>query len=74
MKILNLPALAVFAAALVVGCAAREQPADRATEATMKDNEALPGSSAAPRSHCSCASPPTSRISLTRLSCSRKPR
>ena len=41
MKILNLPALAVFAAALVVGCAAREQPADRATEATRKSNEAL---------------------------------
>ena len=42
MKILNLPALAVFAAAPVAGCAAREQPADRATEATRKRNEALP--------------------------------
>ena len=41
MKRLHLPALAVFGAALVVGCAAREQPADRATEATRKSNEAL---------------------------------
>ena len=38
MKILNLPALAVFAAALVVD-AAREQPADRATEATRKSSK-----------------------------------
>ena len=41
MKILNLPALAVFAAALVVGCAVREQPADRATDATRMSNEAM---------------------------------
>jgi hypothetical protein len=39
MKILNLPALTVLAAALLVGCAAREQPADRATDATSKSND-----------------------------------
>jgi aspartate racemase len=42
MKILNLPALAVLAAALVVGCNARKQPADRTTDATSKSDEAPP--------------------------------
>jgi aspartate racemase len=42
MKILNLPALTVLAAALVVGCGAREQPADRTTDATSKSAKAPP--------------------------------
>src|SRR5262245_30993925 len=43
MYLLSLPALAVLAvlaAALVVGCGARERPADRTTDATGKSNEA----------------------------------
>jgi aspartate racemase len=45
MNLLNLPAravLAVLAAALVVGCGARERPADRTTDATGKGDEAPP--------------------------------
>jgi hypothetical protein len=49
MTILNLPALAVLAAALVVGCNARTQPADRTTDATRKRDEAPPAHKGAER-------------------------
>ena len=42
MKIMHLSARAALAAALVVGCGAREQPADRTTDATSKSDEAPP--------------------------------
>jgi aspartate racemase len=42
MKNLNLPARAVLAAALVVGCHARKQPAGGTTDATSKSDEAPP--------------------------------
>jgi aspartate racemase len=42
MKILNLPARAVLAAVLVVGCGAREQPAGRPADATGKGDKAPP--------------------------------
>jgi pimeloyl-ACP methyl ester carboxylesterase len=40
MIILNLPALAVLAAALVLGCEARAMPADRTTDETSKSDDA----------------------------------
>jgi pimeloyl-ACP methyl ester carboxylesterase len=42
MIILNLAALAVLAATLVVGCEAREQPADHKTDGTGKSDNAPP--------------------------------
>jgi hypothetical protein len=42
MKSLHLPALAVLAAALVLGCNARKHPAGRTTDATSESDEAPP--------------------------------
>src|SRR5258708_2529012 len=42
MKFLNFPALAVLAAALVVGCEAREKPADQKTVETSQSDDAPP--------------------------------
>jgi aspartate racemase len=49
MTILNSPALAVLAAALVVGCNAGKRPADRTTDATSKSDQAPPAHKGAGR-------------------------